>query len=308
MKNGGLARKVRSAAVLAALAGTSSWWAAPQVAGIVVVAVGDMACSPAATAAAEARNRPKVCRQMAVSDAVLATRPEVLLALGDEQYEEAAPQDWAPYDLSYGRLRSVTHPVPGNHEYLTEGASGYYGYFGARAGPRARGYYSFDLGGWHLIALNSECGDVGGCGDKSPELVWLRDDLQRHRTRCTLAYWHIPRFSSGQHGDHAAYRFIWRALVERGADVVLAGHDHSYERLARLDAEGRRDDRVGIRSFVVGTGGRNLTSVTGRREGSERVIDDAFGFLQLHLYPDRYAWQFRDIDGAVLDHGEDQCN
>lgn len=265
----------------------------------VVVAVGDMACSPSASRSAN------VCQELAVSGAMLAVRPDALLALGDLQYESGAA--WGPYEASYGRLLSITRPVPGNHEYLTDSAAGYFGYFGTRAGPKGLGYYSFDVGAWHLVALNSECQEVGGCGERSPQTTWLAADLAAHRGRCALAYWHIPRFSSGQHGDHSAYRAMWRVLAARGVDLVLAGHDHNYERLGRLDADGR-PSQTGIRSFVVGTGGRNLRPVGPPRAGSELRLGSAFGFLELRLREDSFAWRFVGVSGTTLDAGEDQCH
>lgn len=305
----GLTRIRSAAVVLAAVAATSGWWAAPQRTGeVVAAAVGDMACASGARSSAGTEDGPALCREMAVSDAMLDGRPDVLLALGDEQYERGEPQGWGPYDRSYGRLRRLTRPVPGNHEYLTPGAGGYFGYFGQLAGRPDHGYYSFDLGAWHFVALNSECADIGGCGEKSPQLAWLSGDLDRHRNRCTLAYWHIPRFSSGQHGDHAAYRPIWRTLADHGVDLVLSGHDHDYERLAAMDADGRADGRIGIRSFIVGTGGRNVRPVQVRRPGSERVIDDTFGFLELRLRTDRYRWRFVGVGAGVLDFGEGRCH
>jgi hypothetical protein len=224
--------------------------------------------------------------------------------LGDLQYETGAA--WGPYDASFGRLLSITRPVPGNHEYLTPAAAGYFGYFGSRAGPKGLGYYSFDLGAWHLVALNSECQEAGGCGERSPQTTWLAADLGRSTHRCTLAYWHIPRFSSGQHGDHSAYRAMWRVLASRGVDLVLAGHDHNYERLAALDADGQ-PSRSGIRSFVVGTGGRNLRPVGPPRTGSERRLETEFGFLELRLRAGSYAWRFVGVSGATLDAGSDRC-
>jgi acid phosphatase type 7 len=277
---------------------------------VVIAAVGDMACAP--DAAARARRGGSNCQQDAVSDAVLASRPAALLALGDEQYERGGP-DWGPYDRSYGRLRGITRPVPGNHEYLTPAAASYHRYFGERAAPTGTTYYSFDLGGWHLVALDSQCREVDGCGDGSPQLDWLADDLIRDRSRCTLAYWHIPRFSSGQHGDSGAYRTLWRLLATHGVDLVISGHDHNYERLAPLAADGARaasgvGPTAGIRSFVVGTGGRNLRPVGARRPGSEKVIADAFGFLEVGLRGDGYSWRFVGADRQVLDEGADRCH
>ena len=229
---------------------------------VVVAAVGDMACAPDTTAEDDADNAPtngrpvgtKACQEGAVSDAIIASRPAALLALGDIQYERGAPEDWEPYDRSYGRLRDITWPVPGNHEYLTPGAEGYYAYFGARAGARGRGYYSFDLGGWHLIALNSQCREVGGCGDRSPQTTWLVDDLRRHPARCTLAYWHIPRFSSGRHGDQTAYRAWWRVLAEHGVDLSSPGTTTTTSGWLRFPPR-VEPSAQGLPSFVVGTGG-----------------------------------------------------
>jgi hypothetical protein len=308
--------------VLTLAVGAGVWWGVARVWGnptrsvrgpeTTVAAVGDMACSPKASAktgeSAKSEDGPGLCREMSVSDAMLAVRPSLLLALGDEQYENGAPQGWAPYDRSYGRLRDITRPAPGNHEYLTAGARGYYDYFGDRAGERGHGYYSFDAGGWHFVALNSQCQEVGGCGPGSPQVTWLNSDLDRHRNQCTLAYWHIPRFSSGEHGDHAPYQAMWQALADHGSDLVLAGHDHDYERFAPLNADGHRDERAGIRSFVVGTGGRNLRSVKTPRANSERVIDNSFGFLELHLRTKDYSWQFKNEHGAVRDEGQGNCH
>ncbi len=275
---------------------------------VVVAAVGDMACSASSAPDGQSIDGPALCVHGAVSDAVIAARPSVLLALGDMQYEDGAPGAWDPYDRTYGRLRAITRPVPGNHEYLTPGATGYFSYFGDLAGPAERGYYGFAIGSWYGVALNSECSDVGGCGDSSPQVAWLRRELAEHPARCTLAYWHIPRFSSGHHGDHDSYATFWRVLTEYGVDVVLNGHDHNYERFAPLTADGVRDDNNGIRSFVVGTGGRNLRPAHAPREGSERLIDDTFGFLALKLRGDGYTWSFVSIDGAMLDGGEDRCH
>jgi hypothetical protein len=270
-----------------------------------VAAVGDMACDPTSQLADP---ESSVCRQDAVSDAVLADNPSLLMALGDLQYEAGAQGQWGPYTTSYGRLRAITRPVPGNHEYNTLGANGYFAYFPEWAGPNGDGYYSFDVGSWHVVALNSECADVGGCGTGSPQFTWLQQDLEQHRTVCTLAFWHIPRFSSGEHGDHTAYQKLWQTLADHGADLVLSGHDHNYERFTKLDADGQPDDRTGLRSFVVGTGGRNLRVAKSPRAGSEKIIDNALGFLELRLRPDSYSWRFLTMDGVVLDGGADRCH
>jgi hypothetical protein len=305
-----LRRSALATGVLAPLVGAALWWVVPRESEHVIVAVGDMACSPQANAAdADGDDDgPALCRQGAVSDAMLPRHPEALLALGDLQYEKGAPEDWGPYAASYGRMRDITRPVPGNHEYLTSDAKGYYDYFDDAAGPPGRGYYAFAVGGWRIIALNTECTDVGGCGPGSPQLDWLQAELAQHPSACTLAYWHIPRFSSGQHGDHNAYRTLWRTLEDQGTDLILAGHDHNYERLAPMTSDGRIDESTGIRSFVVGTGGRNLRPVTAPRLGSERIVDDAFGFLELRLGKHGYRWEFLDVNGQARDRGEGECH
>lgn len=307
-----LRRAALIAGVLTPVLAAALWWGIPRLTDSehVIVAVGDMACSPRANAGqGDGDDGPALCRQDQVSAAMLARDPEALLALGDLQYEKGAPGDWEPYARSYGRMRDITRPVPGNHEYLTADARGYYEYFGERAGPVGLGYYAYRIGDWRILALNSECTDVGGCGIGSPQMTWMRAELAKPGGGgCTLAYWHIPRFSSGQHGDHDAYRTLWRALAAEGVDLILAGHDHNYERLAPMDADGRLDPATGIRSFVVGTGGRNLRPVTKARPGSERVIDSAFGFLELRLGERGYRWRFVDEHGRALDQGEDRCH
>src|SRR5262245_2996558 len=180
----------------------------------------------------------------------------IVVTLGDHAYEAGTPIEFAAcYDPSWGRHKARTRPTPGNHDYLTPGASGYFEYFGAPAGDPRRGYYSYDLGAWRVIALNSNCDEIGGCGAGSPQERWLREELAANPRRCTLAYWHHPRFSSGPHGSDPGYDAFWRALYERGTEIVLVGHDHTYERFAPQRPDGTRDPARGIRQFVVGTGG-----------------------------------------------------
>ncbi len=199
------------------------------------------------------------CRQRLTASLLAKGGYAAVLALGDEQYERGALSDFrAEYDAAWGAVKSLTFPVPGNHDYGTTRAAGYYAYFGSRAGDASRGYYSFDIGTWHLIALNSNCGAVGGCDESSPQGRWLSADLAANPNACTLAYWHHPRFSSGPHGNDNTYDGFWRILFAAGADVVLVGHDHLYERFAPQNPDARGDDARGIREFVVGTGGRSL--------------------------------------------------
>jgi hypothetical protein len=231
-----------------------------------------------------------------------------VLLLGDNQYENGALAKYqASYAPSWGRLVAITHPAPGNHEYVTPGAAGYFGYFGAAAGDPAKGYASFDLGGWHLIELNSNCAAIGGCGAGSPQELWLAADLAAHPGVCTLAYWHHPRFSSGPHGDDPITQAFWDDLYAAGADVVLNGHDHIYERFARQSPAGAADP-FGMREFVVGTGGKNLTSVVTVRANSEVRRADTFGVLELTLHPNGYEWRFLGADATVADSGVGLCH
>lgn len=265
-----------------------------------MVAVGDIACDPADSAYNGGAGTATRCRQRATSDLALGLAPHAVLLLGDNQYEDGTLAKFlASYEPTWGRLKSITRPVPGNHEYMTAGARGYFDYFGAQAGDPAKGWYSFDLGGWHLIALNSNCGAVGGCGASSPQGQWLATDLAAHPGACTLAYWHHPRFSSGPHGNDAATADLWTMLQQAGADLVLTGHDHGYERFAPQD---------GLRQFVVGTGGKNHTAVASVQPGSEVRIYDASGVLELKLLPKGYEWRFVAEGGTVRDSGKGLCN
>jgi hypothetical protein len=233
-----------------------------------------------------------------------------VLALGDNVYEAGTGQEFMHcYQPTWGRSKARTHPVPGNHEYETPGARGYFTYFGAAAGEPTKGYYSYDLGDWHIVALNSNCDEIGGCQAGSAQEQWLRADLAAHPTTCVLAYWHHPRFSSGLSGSTLAMRPIWQALYEAGADVVLSGHDHDYERFAPQDADGRRDPVRGIREFVVGTGGKSHYSIEIPIANSEVHNDTAFGILKLVLHPASYAWTFIPEAGQTFtDVGNDACH
>jgi hypothetical protein len=212
------------------------------------------------------------------------------------------------YDASWGRLRTLTRPVPGNHEYQTPNAAGYYAYFGAAAGDPTKGYYSYDIGDWHIIALNAECDFVGGCLAGSPQAVWLENDLAAHQSLCTLAYWHEPRFSSGPHGIDARFDQWWRDLYAAGAEIVLTGHDHIYERFAPQDPS-QNPVSDGIREFVVGTGGEEHHSVTGQAPNSEITNVDTFGVLKLTLHSSGYDWEFvPEAGGTFTDSGSGTCH
>lgn len=224
----------------------------------------------------------------------------LVLTLGDHVYPVASAailQDC--YEPTWGRFRARTRPVAGNHDYAGGQAAAYYHYFGAAAGPRQRGYYSFALAGWHLVALNSHLRGA----DADAQLLWLKDDLARHPARCTLAYWHVPLYSSGGHGVDHRMREAWRVLHQAGAELVLSGHDHDYERFAPMDADGQSDPLWGMRQFVAGTGGGWLTPFLWGQPGSEVRFNDRHGVLKLELLEDGYRWEFAAAmqEGPELD-------
>jgi hypothetical protein len=233
-----------------------------------------------------------------------------VVTLGDNAYEDATQRDFAEcYHPAWGRHKGRTRPSAGNHDYQTPGAAPYFDYFGAMAGQRGKGYYSYEVGTWHVIALNSNCAEVGGCSGGSPQERWLRADLSAHDARCTVAYWHHPRFSSGGHGDHPQVGPFWQALYEHGADVVLVGHDHDYERFAPQTPGGSADPQRGIREFVVGTGGRSLRPFPRTRPNSEVRNNSTFGVLRLALGVGTYTWRFVPEAGKTFaDSGSGRCH
>ncbi|MCM8750529.1 metallophosphoesterase [Thermomicrobiaceae bacterium CFH 74404] len=242
--------------------------------------------------------------------ALLDGQPGLIAALGDTVYESGKPEEYAQcFAPAWGRHKERIRPAVGNHEYKTPGASGYFAYFGELAGEPGKGYYSYDLGRWHIVVLNSNCKQVGGCHADSPQAEWLRSDLAAHPTQCAVAYWHHPRFSSGQHGDFRSMQAIWEILYEYGVDVVLTGHDHDYERFAPLNDQGQVDPERGIRSFVVGTGGRSLRPFAEIHPASEVRDHQTYGVLKLTLRPDSYEWQFIPAAGGTFtDAGQGTCH
>ena len=237
--------------------------------------------------------------------------PGTVYALGDNVYESGTATEFANcYDPSWGRHKARTKPAVGNHEYNTAGASGYYNYFGAAAGDPSKGYYSYDLGAWHIVTLNSMCENVGGCGTSSTMVSWLKQDLAAHPTSCTLAYWHHPVFSSGsEHGNDPKMIPSWDALYAAGADVVLSGHDHDYERFAPQTSGGVADPARGIREFVVGTGGKSHYAFGTIRANSQTRNSDTNGVLKLALHASSYDWRFVPEAGKTFsDSGSDSCH
>jgi hypothetical protein len=275
------------------------------VAGI-LMAAGDIACRPGS------RVTPTVCRHQYTSD-LLMNEPELtnVLVLGDIQYDDGCYSDYlGAYDPTWGRRKEITKPVPGNHDYHDPAVCGnttygYFQYFGLAFGDPTTGYYSFDLGPWHVIALNSEI----PYDANSPQVLWLKQDLAEATRQCILAYWHRPRFSSGRHGGGAG-RELWDALYDAGAELVLSGHDHTYERFAPQDKTGQLDELNGMRQFVVGTGGFSHYTFTNTPEpNSEKRDDTTFGVLKLTLHAASYEWQFvPEAGGTFTDSGSAKCH
>jgi 3',5'-cyclic AMP phosphodiesterase CpdA len=239
--------------------------------------------------------------------------PDALIfAAGDNAYGEGTIGQYNNYfHPTWGKHKARIRPVPGNHEYRTGGAAGYFDYFEGQAGTRGQGWYSFDHGDWHIVALNSNCGAVG-CAAGSAQEKWLRDDLKASSAKCTLAFLHHPLFTSGEHngdGDLDDTRPLWQALYDAGADVILAGHDHNYERFAPQDPNGNKDTAKGIRLFVVGTGGRELRDVGDPEPNSEVLNDQALGIIKLTLHAAQYQWEFVPVEGSTFtDSGTDLCH
>jgi hypothetical protein len=237
--------------------------------------------------------------------------PGTVFTAGDNAYEEGTAQQFHDcYGVTWGRHKSRTRPAPGNHEFHSGGATPYFDYFGASAGDPARGYYSYDLPAWHIVVLNSECDQVGGCQSGSPEEKWLRQDLQTHPATCTLAYWHKPLFSSGaKHGNDLGMKDFWKGLYEARAAIVINGHDHDYERFAPQDPEGKADPVRGIREIVVGTGGKSHRPFAAPLPTSELRNDDTYGVLKLTLHAKSYDWEFIPEAGKTFrDSGSDTCH
>lgn len=281
-----------------------------------VIAVGDMACTPVDPLFNGGAGQDGACQAQRVSDAAVARTPDLLLGLGDYQYEVASEADWqAAYAPSWGRLKDVTLPTIGNQELKVHKANSYRSFFGDRAIPDP-GYASYDVGAWHVVVLNTNCTVVeGGCGVESPQVAWLADDLAANAGRCIMALGHHPRWSNGIAGPDSRIDPLWSALVDGGATLYLSGHEADYERFAPLDTA-HQPDPAGVRQFVVGTGGQSLYEPAEGdapwRETFDPVPSEVFdagshGFLELTLQEGAYAWEFVTADGVVTDAGEGAC-
>jgi hypothetical protein len=288
----------------------------------VIAAGGDIACDPADTAFKGGDGTLKTCRMKAVSDLLVAGNYAAVLEVGDEQYECAGPNAFlASYDPTWGRVNAISHPVIGNHEYYTSGGTdcgpggaGYQQYFtnaGVGVGTSGQFWYSFDVGTWHIIALNANCSKVS-CKTGSLQDQWLKTDLASHSNTCTLAFWHQPRFSSGTTGSVVNYKGmapLWNDLVASRADIAISGHRHWYERLGKMDANGAAS-ATGLVQWIVGTGGKSLARNGGSAVYPTRQFFDAqhYGFLELTLHPTSYDWRFITDSGTVTDSGSDTCS
>ena len=235
-----------------------------------------------------------------------------IMTLGDAAYLSGTLSEYVNcFGPTWGRHKARIRPAPSDHDYETPGAAGYYDYFGAAAGTRGLGYYSYDLGSWHVMVLNSNCSDVpGGCGSTSPQVQWLRQDLAASAHECTVAYWHSPRWTSGtKHGNDPRVAEFWNALYDFGAELVLSGNEHNYERFAPQTPDGQLDVDFGIRQIVSGTGGRGHYSLTNVRPNSEVRNTTAFGVTKLTLHADSYDWQFVPVAGQTFtDSGTTACH
>lgn len=290
---------VAAAIVAACGSGGDGGGSGPPQTFVAVVAGGDIAqCYDAPAAASPA----------ARTAALVTPQDGVVLTLGDNAYESGTPVEFANcFHPTWGAFKDRIRPAPGNHDYVTAGAEGYFSYFGAQAGPDRRGYYSFDYGGWHFISLNSEIDTSAS----SAQYQWLAADLAASRdTLCTIAVWHRPAFNSGVvHGNSARMKPMFDALYNAGVEILLSGHEHVYERFAPQTGDGVADAARGVRQFVVGTGGALHYAFGPPKPNSEVRIDQTFGVLRLTLGASGYSWQFVPAGGgAPRDVGSDVCH
>jgi hypothetical protein len=232
-----------------------------------------------------------------------------VFTLGDNAYERGTIDEYQRcYDPTWGRQLARTKPVPGNHEYETRNAAGYFAYFGATAGDPSEGWYAYDAGAWRVYVLNSNCADVGGCDEGSAQERWLRADLANNPRKCVLAMWHHPLYSSGEHGNDSITRPLWQVLYDAGADLILNGHDHIYERFAPQAPDGRIDAERGIVEMVVGTGGRSHYDFRTIRPNSLVRDNTTFGVLRLLLSSGGWSFEFLPAGGSFTDAGSGTCH
>jgi len=241
---------------------------------------------------------------------LLINQAGTIFTAGNNAYPNGSAAEFAAcYDPTWGRVKDRTLPAPGDHDYQTSRATGYHAYFGTSATPDGTTWYSTDLGAWHVIVLDSNCARIGGCDPASPQGRWLAADLTTSaRTRCTVAIWNQPRFSSGVYGNDAEVGPFWDQLIAAHADLVINGHDDDYERFAPQDASGHEDRTAGLRQFVVGTGGTMLQGFTHEAANSEFRLAGVWGVIRLTLHPANYDWEFLPTTGQITDSGSDLCH
>jgi hypothetical protein len=233
-----------------------------------------------------------------------------IFTLGDNAYMSGTKKEYEEcYGPTWGRHRTYTRPAPGNHEYAADrNATAYFDYFGRNAGDYGKGFYGFELGdAWHAISLNSEISTA----PNSPQWLWLRDELANNAKKCTVAYWHKPLVSSGPNGNNPHMKAFFTMLYEAGVELVLAGHDHLYERFYPMDPDGRPDGRMGIRQFVVGTGGVPTYDFLRVTQPNSEVRIKTHGILKLTLLADSYQWEFLPVSNAALERdsgGPELCH
>ena len=280
-----------------------------------VAAVGDIACDP--TESAANRTVPTKCQDAKVADAIYKFGPEKLLLLGDLQYSNGSLAKFQQaFNTNWSKFVPIDLPAPGNHEYETKGASGYFDNFNGPnlasgiAGNRGQGYYHASIGEWSVYSLNSNCKDIGGCEPGSLQYAWLESELTKDAAICKLAYWHHPLFSSSKHGadvaDTSRMVKVWDLLQKYKTSIVLNGHDHVYERFALQNSTGQAD-AMGMRQFTVGTGGKDLYAKVTNKPNSEFFENTNFGYLELTLGINKYDWKFNNVAGQVLDQGDGSC-
>ncbi len=282
----------------------------------VIVAVGDIACSN------DSNHRDMLdrCHELQTSDLALSVNPDAVFLLGDLQYLDGKYEDFlGSYDPTWGRMKSISYPSPGNHDYQSfDGARGYFDYFGAAAGDPTKGYYSFDIGSWHIISLNSNCQEedpedptkdkMVSCAKPTEQVEWLKNDLAADDSKCTLAFWHHPMFSSGGGGSHPTVGPFWDELYADKADVILVGHDHNYERFFPQDPNSIQV-ADGITQFVVGTGGWSLWNTYDEKENTAIFNATSYGILKLVLHDSSFDWEFIAEPGSQFtDKGTGLCN
>lgn len=302
---------VVAATLVVPVTGSTGAAAVGAVADPTIAAAGDIACGPSDPNYNNGNGTATACRMKYTSNLLVNGGYAAVLALGDTMQSDPSPSGYATsFAPTWGRVKSLIHPVPGNHEYGYSKAGGYFGYFGAAAGDPAKGYYSFDIGAWHVVALNSNCAKIsGGCAAGGAEDVWLRADLAAHPGQCILAMDHHPRYSSGHDGDNTFMQPFFQDLLNAHADVLLSGHSHDYERFQPQDNAAHLDTANGITQFVVGTGGSFFTGLGTRHANSVASQNSTFGVLALTLHPSSYTWRFVPEAGKTwTDTGSRDCH